>query len=310
MKIACYKHRKHKKGLYLSDGLFSLFMLMPAILVLGIVVALPIGKGIIVSFCKYTIKNINNPVWNNFANYIKIFKDGEVVSYLKNTIIYTAVNVFIQFSVGLFIALLLNSKVKGVNVFRGFFLIPWTIPSVVVAIVWRWMLQPQIGVINYLLYTFGITDTINLAWNMSSILAMPSVILASAWRQLPYMMVMILAGLQSIDSTLIEASKIDGANAWKSLIHITLPSIRPVLATSIWISIMSSFQMFTIIYNMTGGGPIGKTTTLSVAVHHRAFISYNFGESAAISVIWLLILFIVSIIYNRINQNYTDSISG
>ena len=122
------------------------------------------------------------------------------------------------------------------------------------------------------------------------------------------MMVMILAGLQSVDTSLVEASKIDGANGWQSILHITIPSIRPVLASTVWISIMNCFQQFTIIYNMTGGGPMGKTTTLGIAAYNRAFVSYNFGEGAAIGVVWLVFLFALSLVYNRINQGYADSV--
>lgn len=302
------KLKSDNKTLRLSDGLFSFLMLLPAIFILGLVVALPILKGIFVSFCDYKIKNLDAPIWNQFENYQRIFRNAEVLGYLKNTVVYVACTVLIELALGLVIALLLNSNIRGVKVYRGFFLIPWTIPSVVVAILWRWMLQPQCGVINYLLYHFGITDSVNIAWNMSASLALPSVILASVWRQLPYMMVMILAGLQSVDTSLVEASKIDGANGWQSILHITIPSIRPVLASTVWISIMNCFQQFTIIYNMTGGGPMGKTTTLGIAAYNRAFVSYNFGEGAAIGVVWLVFLFALSLVYNRINQGYADSV--
>ena len=289
----------------LSDNLFGFLLTTPAIAVLMIVVALPILKGIYVSFCEYKLANLNDPIWNNFENYINLFKRGDIFRYFSNTIIFVILTVVIQFLLGLGIALLLNSKIRGRNIFRGVFLIPWTIPSVVVAILWRWMLHQQFGVINYLLHQGGITETVNVSWTLMPELAMASIIIAAVWKQLPYMMVMILAGLQSVDVTLIEAARIDGATAFRVLIHVILPSIRPVILTSLWIAVMSNFQMYTIIANMTGGGPVIATTTLSIAAYKAAFQSYNFGEGAAIGVLWLILLFCITMLNNRLNEKYS-----
>jgi multiple sugar transport system permease protein len=130
-----------KNGFVISDNFFAILLILPALFVLGMVVALPILKGIYVSFCDYKISNLDAPVWNNWENYIAIFKSGDIFVYFKNTIIYVALAVGIQFVLGLAIALLLNAKIKGRGIFRGLFLIPWTIPSVVVALLFRWMLN-------------------------------------------------------------------------------------------------------------------------------------------------------------------------
>lgn len=125
---------------------------------------------------------------------------------------------------------------------------------------------------------------------------------------LPYMTVMILAGLQSVDSSLLEAACIDGGNPFQRFWHIVLPSIRPVLFTSVWLAITQNFQQFTIINNMTGGGPVDATTTLSIAAYKAAFQSYNFGESAAIGVIWMVFLFVLTFISNKANENHADTL--
>lgn len=134
---------------------------------------------------------------------------------------------------------------------------------------------------------------------------MALIVIAAVWRQLPYMMVMILAGLQSVDQSLIEASRIDGANSFQSLIHVTIPSIRPVLVTSIWIAMMANFQMYTIIANVTNGGPVTATTTLSIAAYKAAFQSYDFGYAAAIGVVWLVLLSIITLFSNRLTDKYS-----
>lgn len=306
-----------------GDRLFGFALVLPALIVLLMVVALPILKGIYVSFFAYKLKNISKPLfdfsnvsglftgengidavsvlkWNSFSNYTSLFKRGEIIGYFKNTIVFVLLTVSIQLVLGMAIALLLNSKLKGKGFFRGLMLIPWTIPSVVVAILWRWMLHQDFGVINYLLYVFGITKQINLSWQASNALAMASVVIASVWRQLPYMMVMLLAALQSVDSSLEEAAQIDGASAWQTFLHVVLPSIRPVLITSTWIAVMNNFQSYTIIANMNGTG--ASTMTLSIAAYQEAFKSYNFGKGAAIGVMWLILLFAITLVSNRASE--------
>ena len=301
--LAVIKKRK-KLTMAHKDGISGVTMMLPAFIILGLVVFFPIIKGIWMSFNDYTISTMNNPTWNNFQNYIDLFKSGEIFTYFSNTIVYVGFTVFIQFVLAMAFALLLNTNIKGRSFFRGMFLIPWTIPSVVVAILWSWMLQPQYGVVNYLLYALGWIQDPTMQWVQSVTLAMPSVIVAAVWKQMPYMLVMILAGLQSIPKDYMEAAEIDGANKWKVFRHIMIPSIRPVLITSVMIAILNNFQMFTLIYNMTGGGPINMTTTLSIAAFTKAFTEYDFGAGAAIGVLWLLVLMIFSVINNKKSDMY------
>lgn len=296
-----------RKKFYLPDNVFAVLLVVPALAVLSTVVLLPVLKSIAVSFSAYGLANMNNPVWNNFQNYIKLFQKGAVFTYFGNTFVYVFFSVGIQFIFGLMIALLLNTKIVGRGILRGLLMMPWVIPSVVTAIVWRWMLQPQYGVLNYIFYHLGLSNSVNIAWTQYPLLSMISVIMAAVWRQLPYMMVMILAALQALDVTIVEAAKIDGANPLRMLWHITLPGIRPVIATSVWISVMQNFQMFTIIWNMTGGGPVTATTTLSVAVYRKAFIEYDFGAGSALGVLWLIVLFIATLVYNRANDKLTEA---
>lgn len=311
-----------------ADSWFGFALTIPAIVVLCVVIALPILKGIYVSFFNYKLADIRKDVfdfssetvselisgekdisalsnlkWNNFKNYRKLFNSknflkSDFVTYFVNTIVFVFFTVVIQLVLGMLIALLLNTKIKGRGVFRGLLLIPWTIPSVVVAIVWRLMLHQDGGIINYLLNLAQFTGVSQISWLETVPRARASIIMASVWRQLPYMMVMLLAGLQSVDSSLEEAAKIDGANAWDAFLHVTIPSIRPVLITSTWIAIMNNFQMYTIIANLAGTGNSTGTMTLSIAAYQEAFKNYEFGRGAAIGVLWLVILFIITMISN------------
>jgi multiple sugar transport system permease protein len=170
---------------------------------------------------------------------------------------------------------------------------------VVTALLWSWLLQPQYGVLNWLLSNTGLQSNLNQLWTQDPKLAMPSVIIACVWRQTPYMMVMLLAGLQSVSHELLEAASIDGAGYWQTFRNVTLPSIRPVLDTSITVAIINNAQMFTIIYNMTAGGPLRLTTTFSVGAYLKAFSSYDFGQGSALGMIWLVILTVVIFLYKR-----------
>lgn len=299
--------KNHRRGL--SDAAFGMLLMVPALLVLLVVIAFPIMKGIYASFCSYTLKELRKGVldlrWNNFANYKALLKNNDIFTYLGNTIVFVVLVVAIQFVLGLAIALLLNSKIKGRGAIRGLMLIPWTIPSVVTAIVWRFLTNSNYGVLNYLGCEAGLLSSMDYSWTLHAGSAMALIVIAAVWRQLPYMMVMILAGLQSVDQSLIEASRIDGANSFQSLIHVTIPSIRPVLVTSIWIAMMANFQMYTIIANVTNGGPVTATTTLSIAAYKAAFQSYDFGYAAAIGVVWLVLLSIITLFSNRLTDKYS-----
>ena len=332
MSIALKKQKKprlsrHERG----DRWFGFLLTLPAIIMLCVVIALPILKGIYVSFFEYKLADLRksefnldgetisqvisgekdvsaltNYNWNDFKNYQRLFKGGlskgPFFTYFANTVVFVFFAVVIQTVLGMLIALLLNSGIKGKGLFRGLMLIPWTIPSVVVAIVWRLMLHQDGGIINYLLYLFNFTGSSQISWLQTVLRARSSIVIAAVWRQLPYMMVMLLAGLQSVDSSLEEAAKIDGASGWNSFLHVTLPAIKPVLITSVWIAIMNNFQMYTIIANLAGTGSTTGTMTLSIAAYKEAFTNNNFGRGAAIGVLWLVILFIIPLVSNKMSE--------
>lgn len=315
-KFAAAFFRRDVEGKYhMSDGFFGFLLTVPAIAVLLTVIAAPILKGVYMSFMNYGIKEVSGkaaPVWNNFKNYTDLFHsggiNGNVVEYFLTTLNFVFWTVAVQFVIGLALALLLNTKVKGRGVFRGLFLVPWTIPSVVVALLWRLMLNNSYGIINWMMNRVGIIETTSFDWLNSPNFALPAVVIAAVWRQLPYMMVMLLAGLQSVDRSQIEAARIDGATFMQTLRHVTLPTIRPVIFSSIWIAIMNNFQMYTIIQLMTGGGPNEATYTLSIAAYKKAFTDYNFGQGAAIGVMWLIFLTVVTVIINKLSAKSAENL--
>lgn len=288
--------RKRRRWLG-RDTIFAVGLLLPALLILGAVIFVPIGKGILMSFQDYRLATRNDPPFVGFDNYVKLFQSGDIYTYFLNTFIFVGGVVGSQFLLAMGIALLLNRPIKGRNIYRGLFLIPWTIPSVIVALLWSWLFQPQYGVVNWLLSSVGAIQ-LGTDWLQNTTLAMPAIIIAVAWRQFPIMVVMFLAGLQTVPQDLQEAAMIDGGSRWQILRYVTLPYMRPVIDTTIVIAIVNNFQMFTIIYNMTAGGPIDRTTTLSIGAYNSAFTRFEFGVGAAVGVLWLIVLVGLVAIYN------------
>lgn len=289
-----------------KDVLFGYGLMLPTFIVFAVVILYPIISAVIRSFCDYTFLTVNKPLtWNDFGNYKKIFKDG-FLSQIWTTIQFTVGTVGIELVLGMGIALLLNSKICGRNALRSVFLMPWCIPSIVTALLWSWLFQAQYGIINYVLYGLRLISDPNAEWILNPSTSLGVVTIAVVWRQTPYMLVMILAGLQSINHDLIEAASIDGANGLQTFWHITLPGIRVVLGNTIITCIMASFQQFTIIYNMTAGGPLGKTTTLSIAAYKQAFTQLDLGAGSAIGVIWMMILGAGISLYNGKTKRFDE----
>lgn len=304
------KMDSRKRGATLNertkDKLFGYGLLLPTFIVFAIVILYPIISAVIRSFCDYTFLTVNKPLkWNNFANYKKIFKDG-FLTQLWTTIKFTVGTVGIELVLGMGIALLLNSKIRGRNALRSAFLMPWCIPSIVTALLWSWLFQAQYGIINYVLYGLGLISDPNAEWILNPSTSLGVVTIAVVWRQTPYMLVMILAGLQSINHDLVEAASIDGANSIQVFLHITLPGIKIVLGNTIITCVMASFQQFTIIYNMTAGGPLGMTTTLSIAAYKQAFTQLDLGAGSAIGVIWMMILGAAISLYNAKTKRFDE----
>lgn len=244
--IAAFFRRDVEGKYHMSDGFFGFLLTVPAILVLLTVIAAPILKGVYMSFMNYGLAQVSGKkpaVWNNFKNYTDLFRsggiNGSVVDYFLTTLNFVFWTVLVQFILGLALALLLNTKLRGRGVFRGLFLVPWTIPSVVVALLWRLMLNGSFGIFNWILNKIGLIPTATFDWLNNPQLALPAVVIAAVWRQLPYMMVMLLAGLQSVDKSQLEAARIDGATFMQTLRHVTLRAMSPCRPSA-----PSSFRLF------------------------------------------------------------------
>lgn len=282
-----------------KDLIFLTIIITPALAMLIFTIGIPIVKSLYMSFFNVTLLNMQQYEWNSFDNYKNIFADGEFVRALKVTFLYVFAVVMIQFVLGMMLALVLNSQIRFKKALRTVILIPWVVPTIVGALLWMWLFQPQYGVINYILTSLHITSQ-PYAWLSHMNLALPAVIAAALWKQLPFMSTMLLAGMQGISEDMYEAAMIDGADKRQQFFHITLPMLKNTIKTVTLIACIENFKMFPLFWIMTGGGPLDRTTTLAIFSYKAAFIELDLGRGAAIGVLWLLIMLTFSWVYNKL----------
>ena len=234
-------------------------------------------------------------------NYRELWGDDAFRRALKNTLYYLVGYLPLVLVGGLGLALLVNSKLKGVAIFRAIYFLPVVTSWVVVALLWKWLLNPSDGLVNWSLGLVGIDGP---GWWTSRTWAMPSVILASAWKDLGFVMIILLAGLQSIDESLYEAAKIDGAGAWQRLRNITIPMLTPSLFFVIVISLINGFQVFDQVWVMTEGGPAGSSTVVVEQIVKNTFSYGRAGYASAMSVVLFLIILAVTAVQIRTQKRW------
>ncbi|HML21636.1 MAG TPA: sugar ABC transporter permease [Aggregatilinea sp.] len=227
---------------------------------------------------------------------IQAILQDDFTPLLRTTLTFTIYATILPFVVGFAIALIMNSSIRGQALLRSLFLLPWLLPTVVVSFLWMWIFNANYGVLNGLLRVTGLIQE-NINWLGHPQRAMIAVIIAKTWNTFPWIMVMLLAGLQTIPKELHEAAAIDGAGRMRTFRHVTLPQLRGIIGTVLLLSIIWNFQHFETIYVMTTGGPAKATTTFSVAVYKAAFQKFDLGEAGAIGILWMILLSVVVAIY-------------
>jgi multiple sugar transport system permease protein len=213
-------------------------------------------------------------------NYARLFQDIDYLSSLANTFRFTIISLSVKFVIGLSIALLLNSRLPLRGLLTGLMLLPWIVPEVVTALAWRSIYDPIFGGLNPILQGLGIINR-PVAWLSENNLALPSVIAVNVWKGIPFYVLLLLAGLKAIDRELLAAAQVDGANVVQRFRYVTLPGLRYVIATTLLLSFISTFNTFGLIYLMTGGGPGGATRMYSILAYEQAIIGLRFGPGVA-----------------------------
>ena len=289
-----------KARLRLSDAQFSLLLLSPALIILVFTVLYPLLRGIYLGFQEFSLMNLTaGPRFIAFQNFKTLLTSPDYRDVWSTTLMFVAGSVGGQFLLGFLTALVLNQEIKQRNLFRGILLTPWIVPTVVAALLWKWIYNQQYGIFNYLLYILGIISDFK-AWIGDPNLALFSVTTSMVWKGFPFHMIILLAALQTIPHEITEAAIIDGTSTLQRFRYITLPLLRYIIMIDLLISIIFTFQQFTLIWTMTEGGPITATTTLAISIYRIAFQSFDFGLAAAIGTIWLMVLIIFTVLFVRI----------
>lgn len=226
-------------------------------------------------------------------NYVRLVGDGRFWNSVWNTVYFVGASVPLQMGLALLLALGLATKLRGVGFFRTTYFLPVVTSMVAVSVVWDWLYHPRIGLINEVLKMFGGKAV---PWLESADWAMPAIILLVVWKGTGYYMIIYLAGLMDIPNQYYEAARIDGASSWRLFRHVTWPLLAPTTYLILILQMINSFQVFSVVYVMTGGGPIGSTEVVVYYLFQRAFESLEFGYASAISVVMFLFLVLLTVI--------------
>lgn len=269
------------------------FLVLPAMFLVVLLNLVPLLQGVIISMQNQNLIRPNPTGFVGLRHYVRaLTADVDFWSSAWHSVYFTVCAVAGAYLLSLGLALLLNLDIKARGLFRALFLIPWVVPDVVTALLWKWFYSDQWGFANFALLKLGLVST-PVLWLSDPAMAMPSVIIVQIWKLYPIMTVVLLAALQSVPKELIEAAKIDGAGPFQRFWYVTANFLRPtsmiiVLLASIW-----TFQSFDIIYLLTGGGPANATQTLPILVYVKAFWASQLGYASAIGVLILLCLMVL-----------------
>ncbi len=276
----------------------ALVMLAPCLLVLGFVILYPLVRGGYLSLLHYTLIDPAGPSAAYLENYAAIAKDPIFWEALGHTCVFSGASVVLGFVAGLVLALLLDQNLPGIRVLRGLSLLPWIVPYIVVAFLFLYMFNFDVGVINFALRAVGLAKE-NIPWLSTPGTAMLAVILANVWNQTPFYILMFLAGLQTIPGELKEAASIDGATAAQVVWNVKLPHLHNVMLIATILMLIRNFNNFPLIWVMTQGGPVNSTTTLVIYIFRLAFSDFKFGYAAAVGMVWLVLLMVITAVYVR-----------
>lgn len=273
---------------------FVWLLVLPGLAMLVAVVLYPLLRSMVMAFFDESLLYPGRE-FVGLDNIISVLT-GNFPQLLWQTLIFTVGATVFPLLIGMALALALDTKIRGRAVMRGLFLFPWLLPGVVVSFLWSWIFDANYGVLNGLLETLSLIDGPT-AWLFATDTARAGLIMAKTWNSFPWIMVMLLAALQTVPSELKEAASIDGAGAIRKFWTVTWPYISGVTGILVLLEVIWNFQHFDLIYVMTGGGPAGTTETLATALYDSAFSSYNLGEAGAIGLLWIILLMVMVVIY-------------
>lgn len=271
----------------------GLLFVLPALVGTFIFIIIPIICSFALSFTEWDL--LNDITFIGLDNYKSVLSEPEFLQILINTFVYAISTTVFAVIIPLIIASILNAKIRGAEAFKTIYFLPFITPAVVIAIVWAWIFDPNIGLVNNLLNT-------HYSWLYSTKLAMPILIFISVWKLIGYNVVLFLTGFSTINQDVYEAAKIDGANNKQTFLKITVPLLKPTIYFVTTVTAISSFQIFDLIYVMTQGGPAGSTDVIVYSIYKYAFEYFDIGKSCALAYILFVIILVLALIQKKFQK--------
>ncbi len=280
-------------SLSLREKSTPMLFLLPSMLVMVLILLIPIIMGLRLSFFEWLLRNVaDDPIFVGMRNYIELFKSENFRTSVSVTVRFVLSVVVIEIVVGLVLALLLESGLKGLRFFRTLFVLPIMVAPVVVGVMWRFMYNPAYGKINYFITSMGFEPV---GWLSNPDIALFSVIIADVWQWTPFVFLLALAALQGVPQDLSDAAVVDGANYMQKLLRVKLPYIASILGVTAILRLIDAFRSLVVIFNLTYGGPGVSTEVMSLHLYKSAFVSQRLGLASAIAVLLLLLIVILSL---------------
>jgi multiple sugar transport system permease protein len=288
-----------------SHHLIGWMFVAPAILFVLVFFGYPIVKNLTMSLQDYSTTTFFTGFapWVGFSNYVTIFADPIFITSVINTALFTIGSIIFQFVIGLGLALFFKRHFPLSGFLRSLLLLPWLLPLIASAAVWKWILDQGSGALNQFLGIFGIAPV---PWLVSPTVALISVIGVNIWLGIPFNTTILYSGLQAVPEELYEAASLDGAVGWKSFWYITWPSIRSVVGVVVVLGVVYTLKVIDIILGLTGGGPANSTQTLATLAYQKSFVQFKFGQGAAVSNLLIVVSLIFALAYLRITRKEVD----
>lgn len=282
--------------------LFQWLFVTPALLYLLAFFGYPLVRNVVMSFQEFTPRTYftGEAPFNGLENWRAVFSDSLFTDALWQTLLFTVGSLVGQFTIGLALAVFFSRRFRLSGFVRSVLLLPWLIPMVVAAVVWRRIMAEEGGVLNSFLSALGVSDGV--PWLSSPSMALFSAILVNIWIGIPFNMVILYGGLQEIPRELYEAASLDGASPWRTFTSITLPMLRPVVTVVLVLGFMSTIKILDLILALTGGGPADSTQTLGTVTYQLSFLQLDFGQGAVVGNVLILISAVFAVLYLRANR--------
>lgn len=282
---------------YLWNRFSNYLFVLPGILFMVLFLIFPIIYNLLLSFQDVTLMNLNGEhSFVGLQNYKTVIQDELFVISLKNSAIFTGLSIVLQFGIGFALALYFNQRFPGQSLMRSLMLLAWMMPIVITATLFKWILAGDHGILNYLLQLLGLLDSSQF-WLSENHTAIYGTILANVWIGVPFNMIILLSGLQSMPIHLFEAAKIDGAGRIRQFRYITLPLMKPTILVLLMLGVIYTFKVFDLIFIMTGGGPVNASTVFPLYAYRLAFINFEFSLGATVSSIMFFVLITIAAAY-------------